>query len=163
MPSALSGVLRGALHLLEQDDFPLLSFKQAHYSRDLLDALGSLDLMDTAVKGSSAGTLPRSCPDRLERMEAVVWRGNPTMPHEPYPGSMQSWISATQECFCRESMVSRMYSAPFSTWRRDRTASGHVQGPATCLLPPTRQSKTLNLAGLWLDARSLATVTQCPS
>lgn len=136
MPSALSGVLRGALHLLEQDDFPLLSFKQAHYSRDLLDALGSLDLMDTAVKGSSAGTLPRSCPDRLERMEAVVWRGNPTMPHEPYPGSMQSWISATQECFCRESMVSRMYSAPFSTWRRDRTASGHVQGPATRLLPP---------------------------
>lgn len=52
------------------------------------------------------------------------------MPHEPYPGSMQSWISATQECFCRESMVSRMYSAPFSTWRRDRTASGHGQGPA---------------------------------
>ena len=28
---------------------------------------------------------------------------------------MQSWISATQECFCSESMVSRMYSAPFST------------------------------------------------
>ncbi len=28
---------------------------------------------------------------------------------------MQSWMSATHEFFCRESMVSKMYSAPFST------------------------------------------------
>lgn len=33
-----------------------------------------------------------------------------------HPGSTQPWMSATHECFCRESMVSRMYSAPFSTW-----------------------------------------------
>lgn len=32
-----------------------------------------------------------------------------------HPGSMQSWMSATQEFFCSESMVSRMYSPPFST------------------------------------------------
>lgn len=32
-----------------------------------------------------------------------------------YPGSMQSWMSATHEFFCSESMVSRMYSPPFST------------------------------------------------
>lgn len=32
-----------------------------------------------------------------------------------YPGSMQSWMSATHEFFCNESMVSKMYSAPFST------------------------------------------------
>lgn len=53
-------------------------------------------------------------------------QGEPSRAHEPYPGSMQSWISATHECFCRESMVSRMYSAPFSTWRRVRTRSDHV-------------------------------------
>lgn len=33
-----------------------------------------------------------------------------------HPGSAQPWMSATHECFCRESTVSRMYSAPFSTW-----------------------------------------------
>lgn len=155
MPSALSGVLTGAFHLLEQDDFPLLSFKQAHYSRDLLDAPGPLDLTATAVKGSSAGTLPRSCPDRLERMEAVVWRGNPTMPHEPYPGSMQSWISATQECFCRESMVSRMYSAPFSTWKRDRTASGHGQGlPPVCCPPPGKAKPRTRQDSGWTRVHS---------
>lgn len=27
-------------------------------------------------------------------------------------------MSATHECFCSESIVSRMYSAPFSTWMR---------------------------------------------
>lgn len=34
-----------------------------------------------------------------------------------YLGSMQSWMSATHEFFCKESMVSRMYSPPFSTCR----------------------------------------------
>lgn len=38
-----------------------------------------------------------------------------------YPGSMQSWMSATQEFFCSESMVSRMYSPPFSTCGSSQT------------------------------------------
>lgn len=40
---------------------------------------------------------------------------------EVYPGSMQSWMSATQEFFCSESMVSRMYSPPFSTCESSKT------------------------------------------
>lgn len=42
-----------------------------------------------------------------------------------YPGSMQSWMSATQEFFCSESMVSRMYSAPFSTCGSSRALRSH--------------------------------------
>lgn len=40
-----------------------------------------------------------------------------------HPGSTQPWMSATHECFCSESMVSRMYSAPFSTWGQSGPAS----------------------------------------
>lgn len=77
------------------------------------------------------------------------------MPHEPYPGSMQSWISATQECFCRESMVSRMYSAPFSTWRRDRTASGHGQGlPPVCCPPPGKAKPRTRQDSGWTPVHS---------
>lgn len=44
-----------------------------------------------------------------------------------YPGSMQSWMSATQEFFCSESMVSRMYSPPFSTCGGSQTLRSHTR------------------------------------
>lgn len=44
-----------------------------------------------------------------------------------YPGSMQSWMSATQEFFCSESMVSRMYSPPFSTCRSSQALRSHTR------------------------------------
>ncbi|MEQ2197243.1 hypothetical protein XENOCAPTIV_026234 [Xenoophorus captivus] len=40
---------------------------------------------------------------------------------------MQSWMSATQEFFCRESMVSRMYSPPFSTCESSPTNQSHIR------------------------------------
>lgn len=43
-----------------------------------------------------------------------------------YPGSMQSWMSATQEFFCSESMVSRMYSPPFSTCGGSQALRSHT-------------------------------------
>lgn len=52
---------------------------------------------------------------RERHREGLFETGRAASSSEPYPGSMQSWISATQECFWRESMVSRIYSAPFST------------------------------------------------
>lgn len=44
-----------------------------------------------------------------------------------YPGSMQSWMSATQEFFCSESMVSRMYSPPFSTCGSSPALRSHTE------------------------------------
>lgn len=44
-----------------------------------------------------------------------------------YPGSMQSWMSATQEFFWSESMVSRMYSPPFSTCGGSQTLKSHTE------------------------------------
>lgn len=44
-----------------------------------------------------------------------------------YPGSMQSWMSATHEFFCRESMVSRMYSPPFSTCGSSQTLQSYTE------------------------------------
>lgn len=44
-----------------------------------------------------------------------------------YPGSMQSWMSATHEFFCSESMVSRMYSPPFSTCGSSQTLRSHTE------------------------------------
>lgn len=44
-----------------------------------------------------------------------------------YPGSMQSWMSATHEFFCSESMVSRMYSPPFSTCGSSQTLWSHTE------------------------------------
>lgn len=53
-----------------------------------------------------------------------------------YPGSMQSWMSATQEFFCSESMVSRMYSPPFSTCGGSQTLRSHTRrAPLTHTLP----------------------------
>lgn len=52
-----------------------------------------------------------------------------------YPGSMQSWMSATQEFFCSESMVSRMYSPPFSTCGSSKTLRSHTE---LCSKDPVR-------------------------
>lgn len=44
-----------------------------------------------------------------------------------YPGSMQSWMSATHEFFCSESMVSRMYSPPCSTCGSSRKLQSYTE------------------------------------
>lgn len=67
-----------------------------------------------------------------------------------YPGSMQSWMSATQEFFCSESMVSRMYSPPFSTCgsshtRRSRTE--RIQNKAGSLIPQQNRGRSVNTVG----------------
>lgn len=72
-------------------------------------------------------------------------------PQGTYPGSTQPWMSATHECFCSESIVSRMYSAPFSTCEGVGVPASQYPGPLHLQLDPTpphgREMTTLKTVG----------------